>query len=139
MSVYITVSDLDTVFGEANIDQWSNLDPDSTSRDDDRVDAAMLYGEEYVTDRFRGGPYTIPFAAVSGSLPRIMVDWMAKISGCWLFESRAGRVAAAEETQTRMSQTRVAVNDEMDLYLGGGRTLNLTRLTTPQPNCPTAH
>jgi phage gp36-like protein len=129
MGRYITQSDIENVFGAANVALWSNMDS-ATNRatvNAARVAAAIAYAEDYVDDRFRGGRYTIPFQASAGSLPKIIVDWCAKVAGVWLYESRGSSATNQDADGDRIRFHLRVVNELIDLYVGGERTLACER------------
>jgi len=76
----ITINDISLIFGYKNIQGWSQLDNDQSCQDDDRIERAIEYAEEYVEYYFKG--FTLPEDSV------IINDWKARLAGIWLFESR---------------------------------------------------
>jgi len=119
---YISQSDIEALFGTQNVAEWSNLANDGTGADTARITSAITYAEDYVNDRFRDGPYSIPFVGLSGT-PRVLVDWCAKIAGAWLYRSRPPH----SREQDRMADVGIGIENEMDSYLQGGRKMNAMR------------
>jgi phage gp36-like protein len=125
---YATQSDIENIFGTTNVQLWSQLSPDSSAVDANRITAALAYAEAYVEDRFRGGRYQVPFSGTSV----ILTSWVAKIAGVWLYESRAMR--GNEETNP-VAVHKATANDEMTLYASGQRRLPLAA-SESGPTCP---
>lgn len=122
---YLVQSDIENIFGTANVVQWSQLDPDTpTVVDTTRVAAAISWASEEVENRFRGGYYAVPFVASSGSLPRTLVDWCATLAGLWLYRSRGNSGQSTDADAGRYGAMAESAYKSMDLYLGGQRRMN---------------
>jgi len=119
---YSTQSDIEALYGVQNVAEWSNLENDGSGASTSRIDTANEYAAAYVDDRFRDGPYAIPFVGLSGT-PRVLVDWCAKIAGAWLYRSRPPH----SREQDRMEDVLIGIDNEMDSYLQGGRKMNAMR------------
>lgn len=115
---YITQPDIETVYGVNNIAVWSNLENDGSGASTSRIAAAIAYAEEYVDNRFRGSRYAIPFQGTSG-VPKVLVDWCAKIAGAWLYRSRPPH---AKQTDL-VANVVDGIENEIDAYLAGQRRL----------------
>jgi len=126
---YIAQSNIEAVFGAANVQVWSQLDPSLVTTDAARVASSINYAEATVEDRFRGGAYAIPFSGAS----YVLTDWCAKLAGVWLYESRGLRVEAGADNP--MAGHRERVMEEIDTYVAGQRRLPLTPADST-PNSP---
>lgn len=134
---YIAQSDIEGVFGVANVAAWSVVDPDgdTSTANAARVTLAIAYGEAYVEDRFRSSRYAVPFTSTGSAFPPIFKDWMAKIAGVWLYDNRGIRNSGGDEDSNRIRFHLKVSNELMDLYLSGQRTAQLT-LQQQYGNCP---
>src|SRR3990167_8812449 len=97
MGTYILQSNVEDVFGTANVVRWSQLDPDTVTVNATRVAAAISYAEEYVENKFRGSRSAVPFSGAAQQL----IDWCAKLAGVWLYESRGSRDGVGDDDQNR--------------------------------------
>lgn len=139
MGRYIQQSDIEDVFGEANVLVWSNLDNDSETVNTTRIARAIAYAEEDIENRFRCGQYVIPFVGSAGSLPSVLTDWMAKLAGVWLYESRPQRVGSGDDEnaeEINFSRMRRQVEKEINQYVSGQRRLALTLAESDNPTGP---
>ncbi|HQU42388.1 MAG TPA: DUF1320 family protein [Pirellulales bacterium] len=99
---YCQRSDIEAVFGPANVAKWADIenngDPVAIAA---RVASAIAWATEEINDKLRGGPYVIPLAGgtVGPALPVTVVDLSANLAGVWLYESR-GVQDFSEETGT---------------------------------------
>ena len=99
---YCQQSDIEAVFGPANVAKWADLD---NSGDADaiaaRIAAAIAWATCEIEDRLRGGPYVIPLvgATVYPALPVTVVDMAANFAGVWLYENRGVQDFDAETGQ----------------------------------------
>jgi hypothetical protein len=115
---YITKADVEAVFGVSNVASWANLDPSlerDAPADEQRVADAITWAEEQVEDRFRDGPYVVPF--VNGG--RTLKNWCATYAGHWLYRSRGLNDEAGGSD--RVSRLLAAANAEIDAVLAGMR------------------
>lgn len=84
---YANQSDVENLFGVENVKRWSQLDPDLTTVDATRVDAALDYAEGQIHTKLRGGIYAIPLVLTDESV-ELIKDIQARLAGVWLYESR---------------------------------------------------
>lgn len=119
---YIVQADIETVYGTDNVAEWSNADNDGTGADTARITSAINYAEAYVEDRFREGPYAIPFSGTSG-VPKVLIDWCSRIAGAWLYRTRPPH----SREQDRMADILEGIENEMDSYMAGGRKMAALR------------
>lgn len=121
---YATQSDIENVFGVANVRAWSLLDPESeeTTADTARVALALSLAERTIDDRFRRGRYVVPFVGTSA----VLTDWCAKIAGVWLYSCRGVNASRDADVEERILWHRRAALEEMDLYLAEQRDLGLS-------------
>ncbi len=129
MGAYITKSNVEGVFGRANIVKWSNLGNTQAPANEDRITAAITYAEAHINDRFRGGRYAIPFA---GTIPQAVQDWAAKLAGAWLYESRG--VSDGNDEGNKLTDMREDVTRDINAYVTGQRRLD----ATPSRTAPSA-
>lgn len=134
---YIDADDIDDMFGTENVTRWSQLDSASIARDSNRVAKAIARAETHINDRFRNSAYVVPLTGDSG-VPAKVKDWAAKRAGVWLYMSRGflDEGEFAQQEATRMQAIYDSVDDEIDLYVAGSRTLDATREHTDQPTGP---
>ena len=99
---YISQSDIENVYGSANVAAWSDLTGGDTA-DSTRITASITYAEHYVENLFRASQYQVPFASGASGYDTQLVDWMSAIAGDWLYRSRGVR--------RRISRTAVDVGD----------------------------
>lgn len=126
---YSAQSDLENLFGTANVAAWSNLEG-GTDADTDRIAAAIAWADAYIDDRFRPcGIYSLPF---SGTSP-IVTNWSASLAGIWLFQSRP---TGGGDAGASYADKREQVEREIDLYIIGGRRLTCTRAESKNANVP---
>lgn len=117
---YCTTSDLQRLFGAANVTAWSDLSG-SGEMDADRIDAAIAYADAYLNDRFGGSRYAVPLVGSGGALVQV-VDLAARLAGAWLYESRAGAgptVAGAGDWSDELAGHRRYVERQINRYLSG--------------------
>jgi hypothetical protein len=135
MGRYASQSDVEAQFGTANIAAWSQLDVtmEPPTTDTARVTAAIAYAEDSINDRFRDGRYIIPLSPVS-STPKVLIRWVAILSGLWLYQSRAWDRGA--DSASRMSDLELQVKDEIQAYASGARGLDCQRVRGDAPTAP---
>jgi len=128
MSAYCTQSDIEDVFGAANVAKWSDLDNDSdaATADTTRIARAIAVASGTLEDRLRH-VYAVPFSG--GSLTTTVKDWCAKLAGVWLYEARGQRDALEGDVNNNTVRLhKPIVNGEIDEALSGVRRLDLTRV-----------
>ena len=128
---FITRSDIDDIFGAENTTRWSQLDPDLTTADTDRIDDAIEWAEDYAQDRLRGSRYAVPF----GSVTSTVTNWLATLAGWWLFEHRRVREGGGDAAAD-YSKRREIIEGEMDAVLSGAVTLDMPLARGRQTTCP---
>jgi hypothetical protein len=133
MGRYIQQSDIESVFGTDNVSTWSNLQNTGAAADTARVAAAIDYAEASVEDRFRSSSYAVPFVGIGVAVPVVLKDWMTKLAGIWLYESRGWR--GKDEDALRFGGLASQVELQMDSYLSGQRRLQAQR-NTERPTAP---
>lgn len=102
---YITRTDIEAVFDEANISQWADLGNSGvTTTIDARIAKAILYAESRIDAFLRGGPYQIPVAKADGTIPYEIVDIAAKLAAVWLYELRGNQDATEDGGDHRLAK-----------------------------------
>jgi hypothetical protein len=82
-------SDIEALFGAANVAKWADLDGDQDPQKiSARIAAAIAAAGAYVEDRLRDGPYAIPLTPLDGSPCVTMVNMLAQWAGVWLYGAR---------------------------------------------------
>jgi len=119
---YITKADLDLVFGRENVLAWSQVDGGDEA-DEDRIKAALRYGEAMVEDRFRSSKYRVPFVKAGADFPAVLKDWMCKHAAMRLYEARG--VHDDDDTGMGIRKQAREADVQIDLYLSGNRLLNV--------------
>jgi phage gp36-like protein len=131
MSSYIDKSDIEDVFGVENVSQWSQLDNEQASANDDRIDAAIAYAEQIVEDRFRGSRYQVPLSATAGTLHQVK-HWCTVLAGRWLYHTRGLRDAESDDTLALLAE---GVEREITDYVSGVREMAAAHAET-EPTGP---
>lgn len=120
---YATKADLRDIWGIANVQKWSQLEPDAEGDDDARITKAITLAEAQINDRFRPWGYAIPLMndeAVNpggtNPLPQL-VDMTARLAGVWLYESRA--MENDTDANKNVQAVRAQVFAQIDRYIEG--------------------
>jgi phage gp36-like protein len=132
---YSTQSDIENIFGTANVARWSQLSPTVQTADAARIALSIENADAEIDSIFYGSRYLVPFSG-----PNIKVrDWSAKLAGVWLYTSRAvnngGRSGGADDTD-RVTFLRAAAIEEMNLYTAGALKFPPTVATVRGGNTP---
>ena len=130
MAITITQADLEKRFGTENVQVWSDLDG-AGSTDTDRVAEALAIGQAKVRDKFRLGPYAVPFEGSETDL-RPIKDLMLVYAGTWLYFARGLQDTAVNE---RMQDLSDRADAEIREYFSGRARLGATRAET-MPTAP---
>ena len=130
---YISQSDVEDRFGEDNVAEWSNLNPDATEADTDRIENAIAHAEDHVDNRFRNSRYAVPLVAVSGTLYQVH-DWCAKLAGLWLYEHRG--ISDDDAEGGKLGDLAEKVEQEIDGVLSGSVDLNAQLNHDDAPSAP---
>lgn len=130
---YITQTDIENVFGATNVRAWSNLDSNASTTNTTRIASAIAYAEQIINDRFRDSRYALP---LSGAGVVIVTDWAAKLAGVWLYSSRGFRQNDDGTEGNRILFHRREVEEMMDLYLSGSRSLDCALRHSSDPQAP---
>lgn len=134
MGRYISQSDVENVFGTYNIARYSQLDNESEAADVSRITTAIAYAEEEVENCFRGGEYIIPF---SGTVPKVVVNWCARLAGIWLFDNRGvGKVKDGDDEGHKFSRMKRQVFKDITKYTSGQRRMSVGSNVGSQPSGP---
>ncbi len=134
---YAVRADIEAVFGTEAVKQWADLENTQVEADiTARVTAALLFAQDEVDNRLRGGPYVIP---LDEPPDQIIVDIVAKVAGVWLYESRGVQDFDAETgtPQHKLHWHKRDSSRKLDDLLSGRRRLNIsasdkTRKVTPE-------
>src|SRR4051812_13279135 len=89
MPTYATQSDIEDLFGPANVAAWSRFEnpPPGGAADAARIAAALAHADAQINAFFTGGPYALPL--VCSTCRPVVTHWAAVIAGVWLYGSRA--------------------------------------------------
>lgn len=86
---YSVRTDLNAVFGKANVDTWADLDGDQDAdKITARIAAAVLSADGEIDAFMLHGPYALPIVDAENATPVIVRDVSAKLAGVWLYEAR---------------------------------------------------
>lgn len=86
---YCAKSDIESVFGVSNVDNWADLDNDAdASKIAARIARAIVVAESEVNDIFRRTGYLIPIVDADGNTPNTIENLTATMAGLWLYEAR---------------------------------------------------
>jgi len=129
VGTYIGQTDVENVFGEDNVETWSDMDA-SGSTDTTRVAKGISVAEDDIQNRFRGGDYAIPFSTAT----EVLKDFMAKLAGLWLYENRPKH--SSDDNNEYYSKMKEQVDMDIESYTSGQRRLNITRSETDTPRAP---
>ncbi len=130
---YITVTDINNVYGTDNVIAWSDLTGGDTLNTT-RVTSAIAYAERYAENKFRASRYQVPFVITGSALDPQLVDWVAVMAGDWLYRSRQVRRKSDTEGQTTASIERI--REEMSEALAGQIKLGVAEKADPMPDAP---
>jgi hypothetical protein len=133
---YATQSDIEDLFGPANVAAWSRFEspPPSGATDTDRVATALALADGEINSIFTGGPYAIPL--VCSICKPVVTHWAAVIAGVWLYGNRAS-TSYIDYPGNRYLALRNEVYQEMDLYRAGMKRLDAA-MKFPHPTSPAA-
>ena len=130
MANYIIQSDIEDVFGVANVAKWSNLDNTQASADISRITAAINYAQDAINNRFRGSRWSVPLTGDGSTLYQVK-NWAATLAGLWLHQSR-GLI----EDEDKLGPLRNRVEEEMEAVLAGQRQLAAAQNYADTPTAP---
>ena len=134
MSNYATKTDIENQFGTDNVIIWANLDNnDSSTADATRVAESIAWAQNYINDRFRGGPYSIPLTDTGAATPTIVTTWAAKLAGIWLFNSRGQQ---PDQENEEFEAMMMSINAEIGKYLSGQFTPAWGKSRASAPTAP---
>lgn len=122
---YATKSNIEDVFGAANVATWSQLDNDVETADDDRIARAIAWADAYINGRMRGSRWVIPISGTEASIT--VTEWAANLAGWWLERPRG--------LTDEMVETKARIDNEIDLYVAGTRQWDAAE-EDPQPTAP---
>jgi len=90
--LYATAADIYTVFGQANVYKWANIDSLASDHADyetdiqARITKALTVATVDINDKLRGGPYEVPFTDTSLTAT---INYACVLkAGVWLYEWR---------------------------------------------------
>ena len=131
---YATQSDLEDLFGPANIAAWSRFETGTPTgaTDTARVATALAYADSEINAAFTGGPYALPL--VCTICKPVVSHWAAVIAGVWLYGSRAS-LSYVDYTGNRYNALRNAVYQDMHAYKAGVKRLD-AMLRFPHATAP---
>lgn len=122
---YATKNDIEDIFGVANVAAWSNLDGDTDTADDSRINRAIVWATVHVNSRFRGHMWAVPLVGQDTST--IVKGWVATLAGYWLQRPRG--------TTEDMQVLREHVSESINAYITGAQewdaALQGTHATSP--------
>jgi hypothetical protein len=126
---FIVPADIETVWGELNVNRWADLD---NTEDSAVIEARKEYACKWACQRveslLRGGRYVIPMTPASGEeLPTDLIDNAARLAGYWLYIGR-GLAENSSEESGRMKGQRKSVEDWCRQVRNGQVVLDLALL-----------
>lgn len=87
MADYIVRSDIENIFGEANVQKWADINNDKQpSKIQSRINYFCKFSTVYVNGRLIQGRYAVPFD--EDSVPTIIVHLTSLIAGVGLYDGR---------------------------------------------------
>ena len=132
---YATQSDIEDLFGPANVAAWSRFDTGAPTGATDigRVATAIAFADAVIDAAFLNGPYALP---LSGPVcTPVVTHWAAVLAGVWLYGDRATS-SYVDYSGNRYLAMRTTVLADIDRYKSGLRRLDAV-LRFPQPSSPT--
>jgi phage gp36-like protein len=132
---YATAAQLSTRWGAANIKSWSDLDGAGVI-DNDRVAAALAYGDSQVNFALIGSKYAVPLEGADDITTLIVQDWSLVIAGHWLYFSRG--LLDKDEQATKIDDLRKGVEAQMLQVRQGNMRLNSRLRWGNNPTAPSA-
>lgn len=123
---YATQSDIEDVFGVDNVATWSQLDPETSGADTNRIARAIAWADAYINGRLRDQLWVVPIVGVEASI--ITTDWAANLSGWWLQRPKG--------LTDEMLEVKARVDSDIDLTAAGTRQWDAAT-DEPQPTAPT--
>ena len=131
---YATRTDIDNVYGSANVTQWADINNTGDPTEiDARVAWALAEADDRIDNRMREGPYAIPFDPV----PRTITNIAARLAGYYLYESR-GLIDPDNAAQNQVKPSRDYAERQLDDALSNRIRLDATRTAdTTYPTIPT--
>ena len=133
MGNWITQTDLEQYFGTSNIAKWSNMENDEAGADTEKIARAITYGEEYIADRFRDSMYVVPFVAIAGVTPIVLLHWMTVFAGAYLYEARGFQDT---DEDARFAKLKEAAEMQMAECVSGQRRLQLVKSSSTDVTGP---
>jgi lysophospholipase L1-like esterase len=112
---YAAQSDLEDLFGQANIASWSQFDG-SNIPDVNRIQRALDAADTAIDDFFRDSPYASPF--VLGASTLTVTRWAATLAGVWLYRSRNAAAAGTPITAS------ISVSSSVSLSASAGQPID---------------
>ena len=106
-TIYCQRSDVEDIFGVANVARWADLDNDQdATKIANRISRAIVWATAEMEDRLRNGPYQVPLTGTSATV----VDLCAKLAGVWLVrEPRHARLQCRDGPAVPPTPVRAAV------------------------------
>lgn len=129
--VYSTRTDSDNIFGEHNIDKWSDLsNKEIPSEIAARFTWANQEAYDQINGRLYGCRYTVPF---TGTIDPIIVTLSARLTGVILYDNR--KLIDSPEYDELAYHRKMVERTYMQIH--GGQ-ISLTTLTVNSKNYPRA-
>lgn len=114
---YATRSDIELIFGKANVIKWADVDNNNNKLDIlDRITWALESATAFFDNRLRRGPYVIPFV---DDLDLEVVNHCARLAGVMLYESRGYEDTENTDGSHKLSPHRRIVNHFIAGVLSG--------------------
>ncbi|MFG0247836.1 MAG: phage protein Gp36 family protein [Phycisphaeraceae bacterium JB051] len=86
---YSTRTDIEDIFGIANVASWADLDSDEdATKITNRITRAIAHADAMINAILTDSQYTIPLSALPGKTLGLITTISATLSGCWLYEAR---------------------------------------------------
>jgi hypothetical protein len=126
MSTYAIQSDIEDIFGPANVAAWSLFQTGTPTgaADTTRIATALTQADSQINAFFTGGPYVVPL--VCSICKPVVTHWAAVFAGIWLYGNRSA-AGSTDFPGNRYIALQEAVVKDMDLYRSG-----VKRLDAPQ-------
>jgi hypothetical protein len=136
MTNYATQSDIEDIFGPANVAAWSLFEtpPPDGPANSTRIATALAYADAQINAFFADGPYILPL--VCATTQPVVTRWAATIAGIWLYGSRT-TASYIDYEGNRYIALQTAVQEEMDLFKSGVNRLDAP-FRFPHPTSPTS-
>lgn len=131
---YTNETNLNNKFGSENIRLWSQVNNSVTTKDSDRILAALNQADSVIDDALRNGRYLVPLQPINvtyGVVERIATIY----AGFYLYEARGFDDESTEE-QNKLSLLKTEADNLLKKIQSSQIHLNCVGIKRPSPTGP---